>query len=266
MLKIGLIGSGSIGQFLLQEINFNKRLSNVRITSVFDGRPGLHEHVKHISDKFDCEYVTDKMEFFLSDIDLYVECAHPDVAKAYALEILKQGKNMLIVSAGALVDRDFTMQITNICNENNCQVFIPSGGIGGLDILQAARVLGEIEQVQLTTRKPPNALSLMMEISEPVVVFSGTAAEAIAKFPRNMNVAISLSLAGIGVEQTIVKIVADPNVERNIHEVWVKGAFGEMKLNLENFPMPTNPKTSYLAALSTLSMLRQMVEPIKIGC
>jgi aspartate dehydrogenase len=266
MLKIGLIGSGSIGQFLLQEINFNKRLSNVKITSIFDERSGLHEHVKHISDKFDCEYVTDKTEFFLSDIDLYVECANPDVAKAYALEILKQGKNMLIVSAGALVDRDFTMQITNICNENNCQVFIPSGGIGGLDILQAARILGEIEQVQLTTRKPPNALSLMMEISEPVVVFSGTAAEAIAKFPRNMNVAISLSLAGIGVEQTMVKIVADPNVQRNIHEVWVKGAFGEMKLNLENFPMPTNPKTSYLAALSTLSMLRQMVEPIKIGC
>jgi aspartate dehydrogenase len=80
-----------------------------------------------------------------------------------------------------------------------------------------------------------------------------------------MNVAISLSLAGIGVDQTIVKIVADPTVERNIHEVWVKGAFGEMRLQLENFSMPTNPKTSYLTALSTLSMLRQMVEPIKIG-
>jgi aspartate dehydrogenase len=266
MLKIGLIGTGGIGQFLLQEINFNKRLSNVRITSIFDERPGLLEHVQHISDKFDCEYVTDKMEFFLSDIDLFVECANPDVAKTYALEILKHGKNMLIVSVGALVDQDFTMQITNICSENNCHVFIPSGAIGSLDVLQAARVLGEIEQVQLITRKPPNALSLMMEISEPVVVFSGTAAEAIAKFPRNMNVAISLSLAGIGVEQTIVKIVADPKVERNLHEVWVKGAFGEMRLQLENFSLPTNPKTSYLAALSTLSMLRQMVEPIKIGC
>jgi aspartate dehydrogenase len=264
MLKIGLIGTGSIGQFLLQEINYKKRLSNVTITSIFDERPGFLKHVQHISDKFDCEYVTDKMDFFLSDIDLFVECANPDVAKTYALEILKQGKNMLMVSVGALVDSDFKLQITNICSENNCHVYIPSGAIGSLDVLQAAR-LEEIEQVQLITRKPPKALSLNMEISEPVVVFSGTAAEAIAKFPRNMNVAISLSLAGIGVEQTIVKIIADPTVERNIHEVWVKGAFGEMRLHLENFSMPTNPKTSYLTALSTLSMLRQMVEPIKIG-
>lgn len=265
MIKIGMIGTGSIGQFLLQEVNVKKRISNVTITSILDERPGTLEHLQQISGKFDCAYVTDKTEFLLSEVDLCVECANSDVAKTYALDIVKHGKNMLMVSAGALVDRDFTIQLTKLCVENNCQVSIPSGAIGGLDVLRAAKVLGEIELVKLTTRKPPNALSLKTENNEPTVVFSGTAAEAIARFPQNMNVAISLSLAGIGVEQTSVTLLVDPNVERNIHEVWMKGAFGEMKLYLENIPFASNPKTSYLTALSTLSTLNRMVEPIKIG-
>ncbi|MHB1652600.1 MAG: aspartate dehydrogenase [Desulfitobacteriaceae bacterium] len=265
MMKIGLIGSGSIGQFLLQEINLKKILPNVTIKSIFDERSELLEFLKEISCKFDCEYVTDKTKFLLSDIDLYVECANPVVAKTYALEILKQGKNMLIVSVGALVDEDFIIQISNLCIENNCQVYIPSGAIGGLDALSAARVLGEIEYVRLITRKPPKALSLKVENDEPVVVFCGTAAEAIAKFPQNINVAISLSLAGIGAKKTSVTIIADPNVKRNVHEIWVKGAFGEMRVQVENFSMPSNPKTSYLAALSTLSILQRIVEPIKFG-
>jgi aspartate dehydrogenase len=264
-MKIGLIGAGCIGQFLLQEINLNGTIPDAAIKYIFDERSPSPHYLQEILVKFGCRHISDKTDFLHADVDLYVECANPEVAKTYAIDIIACGKSLLMVSSGALVDTDFFNRINQLCRENHCQVFVPSGAIGGLDALRAAKAIGEIEYVQLTTRKPPQALALNREIDEPVVVFSGSASEAIAKFPQNMNVAISLSLAGIGAEKTNVKIMADPNIERNVHEIWAKGAFGEMKAQFENEPMPSNPKSSYLAALSTLSTLQRIVEPVKIG-
>jgi aspartate dehydrogenase len=104
-----------------------------------------------------------------------------------------------------------------------------------------------------------------VSLGKETVLFEGSAAEAIKKFPRNINVAIVLSLAGLGVENTKVTIIADPNIVKNNHLIEAWGSFGKLKLEIENDPMPNNPKTSYLAALSILATLQNKERIVQIG-
>ena len=97
------------------------------------------------------------------------------------------------------------------------------------------------------------------------MVFDGPASDAVVGFPANLNVVAALSLAGLGPGRTRVVLVADPSGERNVHEVTARGAFGELRLRLENRPTPGNPKTSLLAPLSALALLRQLGEPVRVG-
>ena len=99
----------------------------------------------------------------------------------------------------------------------------------------------------------------------PQILYQGTAKEAAKGFPKNMNVAVALSLAAIGVDHTMVKIIADPNATRTQHEVKVVGNFGELYTIVKNFLHPDNPKTSYLAALAAIRTLRKVTEPIQVG-
>jgi aspartate dehydrogenase len=264
-MKIGLIGFGSIGQFLLKTINEEQKVPNTRIEWLFDERPDFTEQATEIAGKFGAQFTSSKDQFLKSDTDLILECADPNTAKAYSLDALNSGKNMLIVSAGALTDEDFVNQLTEACRKNGRNVYVPSGAIGGLDAIGAGKASGEIDEVRITTRKPPAALSMEITDGKPVTVFSGTAREAIAKYPQNINVAVTLSLMALGVDQTKVLIVADPALKRNVHEVSASGAFGNVTVTLENFPMPTNPKTSYLAPLSIVALLQRLEQPIKIG-
>ena len=264
-MNIGLIGCGSIGCFLLENINKKERVTGARITEVLDERKDKGAVVAGIAEHYGARHVDDMESFLCSGIDFVIEAAEPMVAKKYAPAVVRHGISMLILSVGALADEAFTQAIADLCRVHNSRVYLPSGAIGGLDALAAANALGEIEEVRLTTRKPPGALGLEVEGGEPVTLFSGVAAEAISKFPKNINVAVTLSLAGLGPKQTLVEIIADPGVVRNTHEVTIKGKAGMVKVVLENLPMPSNPKTSYLAALSALSTLQRLNQPIKVG-
>ncbi len=62
-----------------------------------------------------------------------------------------------------------------------------------------------------------------------------------------------------------MQVVADPALDRNVHEVTARGAFGEMRIRLANVPSPDNPKTSFLACLSGIATLRRLSEPLQIG-
>jgi aspartate dehydrogenase len=151
---------------------------------------------------------------------------------------------------------------------------VPSGAIGGLDILKGARI-GGLEECRLTTTKPPRALKGapgIMElgidldaIDSPTVVFEGPANQAVRLFPKNVNVAAAVSLAGIGSERTTIRVVADPAAERNAHEFVARGAFGEASVRLVNLPSPANPKTSYLVILSLIAALRSLGETLQLG-
>jgi aspartate dehydrogenase len=142
-----------------------------------------------------------------------------------------------------------------------------------LDAVSAAAE-GRIHSVRMTTRKPPGGLAgapylelngISVEgLNGPKRVFAGTAREAAAGFPANVNVAAALSLAGIGPDRTLIEIWADPSVTRNCHSIEVEADSARFTLSIENIPSD-NPKTGKIVALSVLAALRKLSAPLRVG-
>ncbi|AOV08940.1 aspartate dehydrogenase [Sporosarcina ureilytica] len=262
-MKIGLIGCGSIGQFLLEKINKDKLFPHYKVSAVFDAREKSVAKLKELSEQYQFESFQDLDAFLDSDIDVVVECANIQFVNDYATKIVERS-DLLLISIGALANTYLYDEITSIAKTNGNKVYLPAGAIGGLDIVKAANVMGGLHTVKLVSRKPSKALSGEL-IANETILFEGTAREAIEKFPKNANVAIALSLAGIGIEKTAVIIIADPNVDKNIHTIQVNGEFGQTEITISNNPSPTNPKTSYLTSLSILSALQSLKQQISIG-
>ena len=177
-------------------------------------------------------------------------------------------------AVGALVDDKFRDMVKERATQSEAKIFIPSGAVCGTDGLRSSAV-GELEEVELITTKGPKSLEGVDwivdhgidvdSLTEPTTVFSGTARDAVKLFPKNINVAATVSLLGVGFDKTKVTIVVDPSIHSNSHELRVKGEFGQMTCHTFNVPSPDNPKTSYLAAMSAISALKRIVRNEWIG-
>lgn len=261
-MRIGLIGGGNIGRFLLQSINIDGLVPGCRIVGLYTRN---QQTAEQLAQQFHTENYVDIESFIQSStFDLIVEAATVQVVKDCAAAIIGSGKDLVLSSVGALAEQDFYHKLEEICFKNNSKIYLPSGAIGGLDVLKAAKSVGGLDSVSIITRKPPHALSDVPADKEQVV-FKGSANEAIELFPKNINVSIILSLAGVGPDLTDVTIISDPSVSKNSHTIEATGLFGKLSLKVENDPMPNNPKTSYLAALSVLSTLRNIDSVVKVG-
>lgn len=258
-MNIGLIGAGAITHFLLHELEGNKQ-GPLQIKSIYVRNK---EKYKMLEQQFGIILYTDLDAFLASNIDIVVEAATIEVVQAFVPTILKQ-KPVVLISIGALADEQLLQHLYDIAIEYNQKLYLPSGAIGGLDLLQNAHALGTVTSVSLITRKPARSL-IDEKIENAQTIFEGTAREAIHKFPKNMNVSIVLALASIGFDATTVKLVADPHIDQNIHQVDIKGDFGEVMLTIKNNPLLQNPKTSYLAAMSILGTLKRMNQKLIIG-
>src|SRR5690625_159745 len=262
-MNIGIIGAGSIGKFLLEKINREKAISGYEITAVFDDRNKSKELLNKLSNKYNFTVHNELQTFLDSSVDLIVECANIEVVKQYARQIILK-KDLLLISVGALVDSHFYNKLKETAELNNNKLYLPAGAIGGLEVLRSANALSGLETVKLVTRKPAQALSVG-PINKEITIFDGSAKDAIVNYPKNANIAIIISLSGIGIERTRVKIIADPKVTKNVHSLEANGDFGKLELILENNPSPNNPKTSYLTALSILSSLQSLDKTISFG-
>jgi len=215
-----------------------------------------------------------KIDEIMHSVDLLIESASQSAVRLIVPGALEAGCDVMVLSVGALVDEALREKIFRLAKQNNCNLYFPSGAVVGIDGINSASA-GKIFSVTLTTRKPPSGLAgapyvtckgiELEKIDKETVIFEGPASEAVKAFPANVNVAATISLAGIGFERTKVRIIADPAASRNIHEVTVEGEFGKLFTKVENFPSPDNPKTSYLAALSAISTLKKILNPVKIG-
>ena len=200
------------------------------------------------------------IEDLLENVDIIIETASSQAVREIVPQILKAGKDVIIMSVGALIDTSLRDNLKAIAKENNACIHVPSGAIVGLDGVKAGSV-GKIHKVSLTTRKPPKSLGISAD--SETVLYEGMARDAVEKFPMNINVAATLSIAcGKEVE---VKIIADPGVDRNSHEIHMIGDFGELKTTTHNMPCSINPKTSVLAAYSVIKLLRSLNENLQIG-
>ena len=267
-LKIGLVGCGAIGTEIAKALDNGEIDAN--LVAVCDHNPAT---AIALIDSLRAKPIKAKLDELVSLSDLVVEAASQKAVPAIAIAALEKGKSLMIMSVGALVDQELYRKLKNLAKEHDSRVYIPSGAISGLDGLKSASI-GTIRKVTLTTTKNPKGLEGAPYILEKkidlgaltgaTVIFEGTAAEAVKAFPANVNVAATICLAAREGEVR-VKIIADPKIQVNRHEIVVEGDFGQIYTKVENVPFPRNPKTSYLAALSAIATLRSIVEPLKIG-
>lgn len=266
-LSIGIIGMGSMGSFVARAI-LSGKVPGVKLLAVAEVRPLPEDLAREL--EAHSVSVVDSFEALLKfPIGLAVECANQKVARECAPLFVARGIDLLIMSVGALVQGDFFNRLARDAEEKGVRIYLPSGAVGAIDALQAAKLQG-LEEVTLTTRKPPHSLGKIEGIDleglkDPRVIFEGPAAEAVVKFPQNVNVAATISLAGIGPDRTRVRVVADPTISQNIHEIHAQGSFGSFEIRLANLPNPDNPKTSLLACLSVVSLLKKIRATVQIG-
>ena len=259
-MKIVVMGTGNIATYLLETIQTKQQLDG-EITAIF----GRNQEVgETLARTYGIPFFIDFNEFINMPTDIIVEVATVEVARNYMRDVLQHEKDIIISSIGAFKDETFLHAMEQLAEAHRRQIHLPSGAIGGLDLLQSAQALGGLTQVSLTTRKSPASLGLA-DVQSESVLYKGSAKDAIEQFPKNVNVALLLSIAGIGVDKTEVTVIADPNIQENTHEVKAEGTFGNMRIQIENQPMPNNPKTSYLAALSILSTLQHKESSIRLG-
>jgi aspartate dehydrogenase len=271
-VRLALVGTGAIGGYLLNAIA-EGAAGPIEVVAVADV-PDRADHLAQLAGRLACTWHTDPIDILSATPDIVVEAASPAVVREFAGRWLDGGANVLTMSVGALADPDILRDLAATALQSGRQVLVPSGAVGGLDALRAARI-GGLDTVELRTTKPPRALKGAPHLvssgidveafTKPTIVFEGTAAEAVVGFPANLNVVAALSLAGIGPDRTRVVLVADPSGERNVHEITARGAFGELYVRLDNRPTPGNPRTSLLAPLSALALLRRLSEPIQVG-
>jgi aspartate dehydrogenase len=203
--------------------------------------------------------------------DIVVECAPAAVLRDIAEPALSQGRTLIVLSCGALLDN---LDLVELARRQGGRIIVPTGALLGLDAVAAAAEDG-IASVKMITRKPLEGLSGapylvannidITGLATPKCVFSGTAREAARGFPANVNVAAALALAGIGPERTIVEIWADPTVTRNIHRIEVEAEAARLSMQVENVPSPENPRTGRLTALSVIATLKKLVSPLAVG-
>lgn len=271
-MRLALVGTGAIGGYLLAAIAAGEA-GAIEIVAVADA-PDQAVHLAELAGRLGCAWYTDPIALLDAAPDVVVEAASPQVVRGCASRWLEGGADVLTMSVGALADSALLRDLGATAERTGRHVLVPSGAIGGLDAVRAARI-GGLEAVELRTTKPPRALRgapFLVEheidvdaFTEPTVVFDGPATAAVVGFPANLNVVAALSLAGIGPDRTRVVLVADPTGERNVHEITARGAFGEMYLRFENRPTPGNPKSSLLAPLSALALLRRRTDPVQVG-
>jgi aspartate dehydrogenase len=202
--------------------------------------------------------------------EVVVECAPAAILGDVVAPVLRAGGTALVLSVGALLQR---MDLVDLAAASGGRIVVPSGALLGLDAVAAA-AQGTIHAVRMVTRKPPAGLVGapylvkhnidVLSFDQPTRVFVGTAREAAIGFPANLNVAVALSLAGIGPDRTMLEIWADPTIDRNTHRIEVEADSASFDMTIRNIPS-ANPKTGRITALSVLAALRRMTGPLVVG-
>jgi aspartate dehydrogenase len=202
--------------------------------------------------------------------DIVVECAPAKLLSAIAEPFLRAGKTVIVLSAGAILSNE---HLVGLARQHGGQIVVPTGALLGLDAVTAAAE-GKIRSVRMVTRKPVRGLAgapylaehniHIDDITEPMRIFKGTPREAAIGFPANLNVAVALSLAGIGADNTTLEIWADPSLERNVHRIEVDSDSATFSMGIENIPSD-NPRTGRITALSVIAYLRKLNAPLRVG-
>jgi aspartate dehydrogenase len=265
-LRVGLVGCGAIGRVVAKAVekeDFPAELA------------GLNSRTKESAEKLCAELVSSPpildLPGLLAEANLIVEAVSPESARSVIEETLRAGRDIMVLTVGALI---LNPALIGLAQEKGRVIHVPSGAIVGLDGVKSAAV-GKLTRAVITCTKSSKSFQGDPEVvrqgidldslETPRVLFEGPAREAIVKFPANVNISCALSLAGIGADQTLTRVVVDPNADRTVNEIEAEGEFGRLYTRTENVLSPENAKTSHLVSLSVLATLRGLADPVRIG-
>lgn len=262
-----LIGYGAIGRYVRESLATDPA---IRIACVLERATRRDALARELGDAVRVIADLDEFDPARDRLDCAIECAGHGAVVSYVPRLLAQGTSVVMVSVGALAEAGLPKALEAAAGRGGSQLVLVSGAIGGIDAIASARE-GGLDEVLYTGRKPPlgwlgtpaEKIVDLSTLAAPAVIFEGTAREAARLYPKNANVAATVSLAGIGLDRTRVRLIADPATKKNVHHVKAQGAFGEMEITLQGTPLAANPKTSSLAAFSTLRAARDIAARIR---
>ncbi len=252
-MRVGIIGCGNIAKIIVK----SAEKFGVKVIALYDRDLKKAEKLSKVAK---CKYYEKFEDFIVQNFDICIEAASQEAVREYAESVLEHGKDLIILSVGALMDNNLREKIYKKAKLLNKNIYIPSGALFGIDGIKSASA-ANINRILLRTTKNPKSLGI--DIKGREVLFRGRASEAVKLYPFNINVAATLSISSN--KDIEVEILADSSISSNVHEIFVEGDFGKAYLRIENIPSKENPKTSYLAALSVLSLLKNLKNPFKIG-
>ena len=269
-MRVALLGGGTIGRLVLERARRGD-LHGIEIVALA-GR-GATSPAAALAGEFGVRYVTGGALVALRP-DTVVEAASHVAVQEHLVALLEAGINVIVLSAGALVDDALCRRAEEAARRSGALLYVPSGGIGGLDVLKTACIAG-VDTVTIQVAKPPAAWKGIAYVEQrgfqlegltaPVTLFEGQARAGVPHFPQNVNIAAVLALAGIGWDRTSLRVVADPALRLNTHTIHVAGRSGRFSVVLENVPSPENPKTSWLACYSALAALKALESRVRYG-
>lgn len=262
-LRVALIGWGAIGRAAAGYLADGP----VDIVAV-----GVRDEARRRTDlPAGAVVVTDPEQLSGLDLDVVAEAAGRESVGPWGRTALRAGVDFVVSSVSAFADATLLDELRSLAVEHAAAVQIQSGALAGVDALAAARHMG-IDAVEHRMVKPPRAwagtpaedLCDLETLGEPLTFFSASAADTASAFPKNANVAMTTALAGIGPDRTTISLVADPSATTNRHEISAHGAFGSLSVVIDNNPLPSNPKSSAMAALALVRAIENRANPIAI--
>jgi aspartate dehydrogenase len=264
-LRVAVVGLGAVGIRVVEALD--RGIDGLMLAAVSVQNP--EKHRGRLTSLMRTPAVL-PIEGLVDVADIVIECAPAKLLRSIVAPFVTSRKTAIVLSAGALLENE---DLIDLARQNGGQIVVPTGALIGLDAVTAAAV-GTIHSVRMVTRKPVTGLAgapYIVEnnidierITEPLKIFDGTAREAAKGFPANLNVAVALSLAGIGPDRTRLEIWADPALTRNVHRVDVVSDSASFSMSIENIPSE-NPKTGLITALSVIAYLRKQYAPLRVG-
>ncbi|MEM9141218.1 MAG: aspartate dehydrogenase [Pseudomonadota bacterium] len=266
-MDVAICGLGAIGMAVARALDKGE-IEGMRLTAVSaNDKDRARSRVADFAAAPDVVDATD----LAAHADIVIECAPKAIFVPLAKSVVEAGKIFMPLSCGVLLGN---MDLIDTAKRTGGRIIVPTGAIIGLDTIRAMAV-GELHEVTLTTRKPPRGLegaphlvdnNISVEgLTEPKLVFKGSAREAAIGFPANVNVAAALSLAGIGPDRTTIEVWADPGVDRNHQSVRAVSDSADCEMQIRNIPTEENPRTGRITALSVIACLQRMTAPMVAG-
>jgi aspartate dehydrogenase len=267
-MRVALLGGGTIARLLLEHAR-ERGIPGVTLVAVA-GR-GAASRGERLAREHGLAFVAGREALLAQRPDAVVEAASHEAVREHLVPLLEAGVGVVVLSAGALADDRLRSAAEQAAARSGAPLLVPSGGIGGLDALRTACLAG-VDEVSIQVAKPPAAWRgipyverLGANLEGACTLYDGPAREGVSHFPQNVNIAAVLSLAGVGLDRTRLKVVSDPTLTLNTHTIKVAGRTGRITLVLENVPSPENPKTSWLACYSAVAALRALGSPVRYG-